>query len=779
MDATSLRMLKDIWLPNSLGDDITHSNNFKAGYSSDIDYYNFSNRTDWNISDKWKVFGRYSRFRTQIGEENYSPNDSAALTNGTGGAMNSLNIAADTVYTLNPTTVINGKWSYGYLNDDYSAPGSQVGTSGLQQFWPNNAWYSPYIQDAPAIYYPALIFPGNTAASPTFGKASWFWQHPHSNNLSGKISKNQGRHYLKFGAEGRFLRSDAVRPNLMSFSFAPSLTANTFLSPNTRLSGDSWATFLLGALDNTSQAGYIPRQKLQFNFYALYFNDDFKLSRRLTLTLGLRWEYESGPRDPQNRLSRYADLTAPIPEMQSKPPSMPADVLAWRGSPWIFNGAWSFTDSQHQTAWQAQKTDFMPRAGLAFRLNDKTVLRAGFARYTAVPETSVDTLGSYTGYSGFDASTTVAPALNGVPQAVMSNPFPSTNPLILPVGKAYGAYTNLGGSASFQQQAFRTPVSDRISVSFQRELRWRMLVDATYYANFSRNLPYTKNLDVTNPAIGYQYKTQLNTIITNPFYQYLTPDKFPGQLRNQATVTKGSLLGTYPQYSTLQQLNTSGMLDHYQSVQIKVQRAFAAGYTFMTAYNYSRDKGYNFFNDDDTYANHFTWLDSLLPRHRLSAAGTYNLPFGKGRQMLSHAAPVVDAILGGWSLSGVATVYSGNFLRFGAALVSGNPIIANPSLYRWFDISKFTTLPAYTERTNPYQYEGLTGPRNWNLDTSLSKFFRIRERMRLEFRMESYNLSNTFIPTDPVVAITNANFGRSINQSNKGREFQYTARLHF
>jgi hypothetical protein len=779
IDLTSARMLEDIWLPGSPGDDAAHSNNFKAGYSSDIDYWNFSNRTDFAINDKWKAFGRYSRFHTQIGEQNYSPNGSAALTNGTAGAMNSLNIAADTVYTLSPTTVVSGRFSYVILNDDYDAPESKIGTEGLTKFWPGNAWYQPYIKDIPAVYYPALLFPGGTASSPTFGKATYYWQHPRTFNYGGKLSKNHGKHYVKIGADSRILRSDAVRPNLMSFAFAPNLTADTFLSPNTRVAGDAWATFLLGALDGTSQAQYIPRQKLQFDFYDLFLNDDYKITNRLTVTLGLRWEYESGPRDPEDRLSRYLDLTAPIPEMQSDPPKIPADVAAWRGKPYSFNGAWNFTDGENRSMWQFGKKNLMPRLGAAFRLNDRTALRAGFARSIALPDMIVDTLGSNTGYAGFDALTTVAPALNGLPLARLSNPFPSTNPLIVPVGKTYGRHTNLGGAASWHQQDLHTMVSDRVTVSLQRQLRGRIQADVTYYLNCGRDLPYTKNLNLSDPEIGYQYKTLLNQQVANPFYRYSTPEKFPGQLRNQANVTKGTLLGTYPHYLSAQQTNTAGILDRYHSLQLKAQRAFSGGWMFVGTYNYSRQKLYNYFNPDDEYAGHFTWLNSNLPRHRLSAAGTYNLPFGRGRRLLSQANRVVDGVLGGWSLSSLTTINSGAFLRFGQAQVSGNPIIQDPTPARWFDTSVFTVLPSYTRRTNPWQYEGLTGPRNWNVDATLSKRFRLTERARLEFRMEAYNLNNSFIPSDPVVAITNASFGKSVNQANKGRELQYTARLQF
>src|SRR5207302_6551093 len=123
---------------------------------------------------------------------------------------------------------------------------------------------------------------------------------------------------------------------------------------------------------------------------------------------------------------------------------------------------------------------------------------------------------------------------------------------------------------------------------------------------------------------------------------------------------------------------------------------------------------------------------------------------------------------------------SGPFLRFGDLLTDGsNPAISNPSRNRWFDTSKFQRLPPYTSRTNPWQYPGVTGPKLWNLDSTLTKIFPIRERVHLEFRFEAYNLTNSFVPTNPVMNVTSSTFGRSIDQQNRGREMQYSLRLQF
>ena len=97
-------------------------------------------------------------------------------------------------------------------------------------------------------------------------------------------------------------------PDPMTFNFGAALTADTFLNPDTSLSGDSYATFLLGALDANSQAQYISPHELSVNSYGAYVHDDFKLNQRITLNLGLRFEYETAPTDRLNRISRPMDL---------------------------------------------------------------------------------------------------------------------------------------------------------------------------------------------------------------------------------------------------------------------------------------------------------------------------------------------------------------------------------------------------------------------------------------------------------------------------------------
>lgn len=787
LDPTSMRFMQDIPLPNGPGDDITHANNYKVTYPWEITYWNFSNRTDWNISEKWRMFARYSAIRTRLDNPNYANLPSTPSDNG--GLMDSLNAAIDSVYTISPRMVLNLRMGVVYSEDDYNSEWAKLGTEGMAQYWPNNPWYLPYTQNQPAVYYPNIQI-GN-ASYAQFGKGSTWLYHPRKYSYQGNLSMDRGRHYMKIGGSFRHAFEDSQLPNFGTFLFPAALTANTFQSPDVSTSGDGWAAFMLGAMDNNINANYASPKRTTMNQYAVFFQDDFKFSRRLTLNLGLRYEYETAPVEAENRLTRYVDLYNPIPEMQANPPAIPASVSSLNNVPYQYAGAWVYADSDHRGMYDPPKNLILPRIGIAYKIDDKTAFRAGYTR-NAIPMQSIF------GYAwnlpandGFNANTPGLPLNQGVPQTYFSDPFPaSANPILLPVGTSLGRYTNLGNSVSFAQQKFNAPVNDRIHISIQRQLTNSTVLEATYFANFGHNLPpegqggnagFGRDLNQIDPQLTYTYKSLLNQTIANPFYQYLTPETFPGQLRNQKTVTIGSLLKPYPQYGALNQRMTNGRENRYHALQLRLQRSFSNGFSFLTGYNYNREKTGDYFNAIDQYADQFTLIPSSNPRHRISMSGTYELPFGRGRTFLSDAPRIVNAILGGWSTSGIFQWNSGAFLRFtGQMEYNGDdPSLDNPTRGKWFNTSAFSPMIAFTPRMNPYQFEGLTGPQFWNIDTTLSKQFHLTERFRLEFRAEAYNLTNSFMPSQPITDITLSTFGRSTNQANKGREFQYTLRLHF
>ena len=222
---------------------------------------------------------------------------------------------------------------------------------------------------------------------------------------------------------------EAARFEPINFVFNSSLTANSSDSPDVVGSGNEWASFLIGAVNNQSSARLVPLQNPKLMGYAAYFQDDFELSDRLTLNLGLRWEYEPGPTDPDNRLSQRLDLTQAIPEMQSTPPVMPAQatqLMTSKGYSHIYNGEWVFASADNRNAWHSSPWNFLPRVGINYRLGDNSVARFAYARYMMPISNVRDTLGDFVNqYTGFAQTTTTLGVANGVPRQVLADPFPT------------------------------------------------------------------------------------------------------------------------------------------------------------------------------------------------------------------------------------------------------------------------------------------------------------------------------------------------------------------
>jgi hypothetical protein len=184
----------------------------------------------------------------------------------------------------------------------------------------------------------------------------------------------------------------------------------------------------------------------------------------------------------------------------------------------------------------------------------------------------------------------------------------------------------------------------------------------------------------------------------------------------------------------------------------------------------------------DNYLNRLTLLDSPNPHHRASIAGTYQLPFGKGRHFLTNAPRAVDTVLGGWQVVSAWYFNSGAYLRFGPALVSGDPAVSNPAPDRWFDTSVFKVLPSYTPRINPDHYPDVRGPIYWEMQSSLSKQVQIiPDKVKFEIKASAYNLTNRLNRADPDVSITSSSFGKALRQlgSVTGRQVELGAKIIF
>lgn len=777
IDPLSAQFMAAFWDPNNPGDNATGANNFKKGYSDTYNYLNFSDRVDYNISEKWRVSGHFGRYSTSDITSNPTPNNSE-LYQPSGAVRYGDQVSADALWSLSAATVANFHFSWNDLGDSYLS--RELGSGGWGQFWPNSNFYQSYQEASTGVpvYFPNLNIGGNS-----FGGPNFFWnQVPAAESFSSGISHQIGSHYIKAGFEFRRSGGPSLVTGLSQFQFNSDLTANTFNNPDTSQYGDQFATFLLGALDSNTQMIGGPSPSPIDNFYAGYIGDDWKVSRKLTINLGLRYEYETAWHDSLHNLSQGLDLTQTDPAIAANPPQMPAEVTAITGSNYAsYAGLWNFTSGSHPGMWNPQRDAFQPRFGFAYRINDTTALRFGYAMYST-PTEYLFTAAPVSGYEdieflepplfGVTGFQHAAPIQDGVPQETLSNPFPASSPLAPIPGRAGGTNTGRGGSPLiWYPPNLRKEYNHRINITFQHQLPGQVVASVTYFTNFG-NQHYNQALNNVDPRIQEQLQGNFGTTVANPFYHYLDATKIPGPLFNEPTVPLSSLLSKYPLYGPLYQIGVQGAGERYNSLEVRLQKRFSHGYNFLFGYVYIREKSEQFVNDLQTFQNQLVWQDSDQPHHRISAASSYELPFGKGRSYLSSLPRVADAVVGGWQITGELTYNTGDYPRFTRALnVTGNPCVSNPSPQQWFNQSAFSLPSGYAIQTNPMQYSCLVGPSFFDLDASLLKNFHITEKVQAQLKMSAYNATNKLNRGDPNTDITSGNFGQALYQGSPAGHF--------
>ncbi len=270
---------------------------------------------------------------------------------------------------------------------------------------------------------------------------------------------------------------------------------------------------------------------LNVKFYGMYIQDDWKVSPRITLNLGLRDEYETALYDPQHNFSQGLNLSAPAPEMVANPPQMPAAATISSATTSITGRTMGVSPVQPPWYVQRPKLALQPRVGLAYRIDDKTALRFGYARYLVpyemnialAPVSGYETVGflepPFLGMTGYQY--TLAPAFRECRRKPSRIPIRLDQPAVTDPRKAYGTNLGRGGESLLwydpNQQKAR---NDRFNFNLQRQLVNQIVVSGTYFLNIG-NQQYTKALNQINPALEMQYQNQLNIQVANPFYHYL------------------------------------------------------------------------------------------------------------------------------------------------------------------------------------------------------------------------------------------------------------------
>jgi hypothetical protein len=605
-----------------------------------------------------------------------------------------------------------------------------------------------------------------------------------SHTATANFTWMKGNHSVRFGPDLRVYRVFSDRHSgddapILSFS---SVWGSGPLdnSPAPTVGGEL-VSLLLGIPNGSAtRSGSFAQQDKYLGFYV---QDDWKLTRKLTLNLGLRAEYDTPLTERYNRSATtfLGDQANPIAAVaianyaKSPIPELPAANFKVNGGL-----AFAGVNGNSRDLWNGNSVMWMPRFGLAYQADDKTVVRGGYGIFYG----NIGAFNTTDNLAGFSQSTTIQPTTdNGLTFPVkLSNPLP--NGLVAPLGPAGGLATNLGQSISFYAKDRKPSYAQRWSLGFQRQLPGGFVVEASYVGNRGTHLPVSRNINFL-PA-QYLSRTPLRDTATINFLGAQFPSPFFG-LNQQytSTMSRSSLLLPYPEFGNVTYLDPVGY-SWYHAVQSQVEKRFAKGFTLQVAYTFSRAMdATTFLNAQDPMP--YESLSSIDRGQRITGSGIWELPFGKGRHFGAHMPRLLDLIAGGWQLSGAFQRQSGQPIDWGQMIITGDSTkLALPSDQRnvdhWFNTSIFDRATgdqlASNIRTFPLRFSNVRFDSQRRLDGSVNKIFSITERFKMRFRADTFNALNTPVAQGPNTTATGSTFG-TVSGQESPRSFQFSLNLQF
>lgn len=623
---------------------------------------------------------------------------------------------------------------------------------------------------------------GNTA----LGSGDNSYSVYHSKNLLGSVAKFLGRHSIKAGADYRRINVDGINFGSASgrYDFDDTFTRR---SPLTRDgSGSDLASLLLGY----PASGSLQLSTKLFNFvnyYAAYIHDDFRITPKLTINVGVRFEYETGLAEKNNNFIVGFDqnVSNPIGDAAGFPVK---GGLVYAGT----NGKTTCCDFGSR---------FAPRVGVAYSLNSKTTIRGGYGLFYAPARYDLFNPLGYTQLSEYIGSNNG----NQTPAGTLTNPFP--NGLLSPAGNSAGLLSGIGRAVDFYWQGAKPGRVHQFSFDIQRELPMGIALTAGYVGSRSSHLAPSStaataiNLNQLDPA-NFNRGSGLLQAVANPFY-----NRGGAFAIGSATVAQNQLLRPYPQFGNVNALYYDFNHARYDSFAMKAQKRFASGLTFLTAWTWSKNYDASFGS-----GNTFTTIPATGPQNvydldaeyglaivdiplRWVSSITYELPFGRGKAMLGGGNRMLDYFVGGWQLNAISTFQSGFPLAvvqqnlnsaLGTAVQRPNATGVSPTrsgtiqdrLDDYINRAAFSQTPQFSfgnlSRTIPDR-----GPGQANWDLSLFKTVSVKERYKAQFRAEAINALNTPIFNGPETSLASANFGKITRQANFPRYIQLGVRFFF
>ncbi len=765
MDPVAVKAMQYYPLANQDPNPVTHVNNWflqAVGESQTLPAFDF--KGDHSFTDKLRFTGRYSRANSTSAPANLYGTASAAIGdadpyNGPSGTKTQ-SATGNVLYTQNATTI----WSatYGFIYSNYGRDpfnsSFDLTTLGLPK----------YMQELSTLH----VFPMFSAGGYSDMGTQGYWKMDRQEGVhqySGSLTKIKSAHNIKAGFEFRANFLDYAQPGYPSghFTFGAQTTSQD-LNAASSIQGNGFASMLIG-WGNGSNFHTDPKAFSRAQYWGAFVQDDWKITRKLTLNLGLRYEREIPRTEVFNRYS-YWDLNA------KSPISVPGFDL---------KGAMKFVDDKTRSPFDSDGNNFAPRIGFAYALNQKTSIRAGAGLFYLL---SRATVAGHTG-AAFNTDAAVPWSLDSgaTRNATLTNPYPQG--VLLPPGNAQGDSTFLGLGVGTITRTNRNPEMYSWNLSVQREIGWNSIFEANYTASRGVHLysPYTS---LTPLALQYWYganapytRNQLQAAVPNPFFGIINDPKAVNL--NGRTIQQYRLFRNMPQYDGASGSDPNTADSWYHGMQLKLEKRFSKGLSLLTHYTWSKmidtvsvtDGNLMWLGGTTSLQNPLDFsLEKALSQHdvphRFVATFDYQIPFGRGRQYGANANRILDGVIGGWEVSGFFTLQSGFPLQVtqsGGTLWNGTQrpnLVGDPAtsgsiydrLNGYFNVNAFTRPPNDTFGTAARTL-GIRGPRVNTLDAALLKSWRVVEGQRFEFRLEASNVRNHPIFSDPPTSYGAGNFG--------------------
>lgn len=754
------------------------TNNYAFGGTSPLHKNLYDIRIDENLSSRHNLFTRYTAQQNANTTPDYF---------GTGASSGRTifdtfhNLVFGDDFTIKSSLV--NDFRFGYAR----ARANQIPTNS--GFDPQKLGFPGYItQFASVLEFPNVSLGGNTPIA-ALGAQGYNNQPRDTISVSEGVIYTKGNHNMRFGTDLRLYRFypfQTINPT-GAYSFSDTFTRANPLASDTK-SGQALAALFLGALDPGSFDEYVTRLTIFHSYYAFYGQDIWKASPRLTLNFGLRWERETGTAESHDRLT-YFDPNAPSP-------------IAGQVPGLNFQGTLKFTGSGNpRTATDTPYNAYSPRVGLIYALDDKTVVRTGYGIFYL--PIALEALSA----QGFNVQDNIPQNGTIFSTVSLQNPFPTG--LVRPTGRDAGESVDLGQSiaAVYQHLGNDYAYNQLWDLSIQHIFGKNLLFEVAYVGSRGVHLPLNALSESQLPDSYLSQGPLLAKSVPNPFYGIFTTGSLSGK-----TVQQGQLYAPYPQYSsvTLERPNFGD--SSYQSLQYKVSKQYSDGLSLQMSYNWSKTIDTGGVGNGSAFTDATAVQDvyNLRAERSLSdqdvpnaflLSGVYDLPYGHKRRFGSESNRYLNAVAGGWQVTGLWIWQSGRPLALSAA--NSNPGFNNPrerpnvvpgvipyySLSDaranvrngkpWFNPAAFTQPAAYTYGNTGRNISSVRTDTYKDVDFSLHKNFAVTDRINVQFRAEAFNVFETTVFATPVTSQQSSTFGGVFGIANKPRVMQFAFRGTF